>query len=188
MQKLDHDVVTAHIDAPPDVVYALVADVTRTPELSPEILSCTWLDGATGPAVGARFEAVNKAGRGPAWKNRPVVVTADPGREFAFARTELFAGTLVWRYRFEAHDTGTTVTESYEVTRPISRLGWFVIGRLYGCRNRRADLRAGMEQTMERIRDIVGRDTPPVTPAGGAPRSAAGRGGAASSGTGGPDR
>jgi hypothetical protein len=42
--------------------------VTRTPEFSPEILRCTWLDGGTGPAVGVRFEAVNKAGRGPAWK------------------------------------------------------------------------------------------------------------------------
>jgi hypothetical protein len=43
------------------------------------------------------------------------------------------------------------LTESYDVTRPVSRLGWFVIGRLYGCRDRRAELRAGMQQTVERI-------------------------------------
>jgi hypothetical protein len=54
MQTLDHDQVTLHIDAPPDVVHALVANVTRTPEFSPEIQRCTWLDGATGPAVGGR--------------------------------------------------------------------------------------------------------------------------------------
>ena len=44
---------------PPEEVYDLVADVTRMSEFSPEVVSCRWLDGATGPAVGARFEAVN---------------------------------------------------------------------------------------------------------------------------------
>jgi hypothetical protein len=158
MQTLDHDHVTVHIDAPPDVVYALVADVTRTPEFSPEILRCTWLDGATGPAVGARFEAVNKVTRGPAWKNRPVVTAAQPGHEFAFSRTEKFSGTLVWRYRLQPDGDGTQLTESYEVTHPITRLGWFIIGRLFGCHDRRAELRAGMQQTVDRIRHTAERD------------------------------
>lgn len=55
MQTLDSDEVTVHIDAHPDVVYDLIADVTRMPEFSPEVIRCEWLDGATGPAVGARF-------------------------------------------------------------------------------------------------------------------------------------
>src|SRR5262249_51182476 len=101
MQSLDHDRVSLRIDAPPDVVYALVSDVTRTPQFSPEVRLCTWLDGATGPTVGARFEAVNQASQGRAWKNRPVVTVAEPGREFAFSRTEKFAGTIVWRYELE---------------------------------------------------------------------------------------
>ena len=155
MQTLDHDAVSLHIDAPPEAVYALVADVTRTPEFSPEILRCSWLDGATGPVVGARFESVNKAGRGPAWRNRPVVTVADPGREFTFSRTERFTGTIVWRYRLEPDGAGTRLTESYDVTEPISRLGWFVIGRLYGLHDRRTDLRAGMQHTLQRIRDAA---------------------------------
>lgn len=168
MQTLDHDRVSVHIGAPPDVAYDLVADVTRTPEFSPEIARCTWLDGAAGPAAGARFEAVNKASRGPAWKNRPVVTAAQPGREFAFSRTEKLSGTLVWRYRLEPDGAGTRLTESYEVTRPVSRLGWFIIGRLYGCHNRRAELRAGMDQTVQRIRETAERGiksghTPPDT-------------------------
>ncbi len=66
MQTLDTDRVSIHIDARPEEVYDIVADVTRTPEFSPEILKCTWLDGATGPTVGARFAAVNKVpGRPP---------------------------------------------------------------------------------------------------------------------------
>jgi hypothetical protein len=99
------------------------------------------------PVVVARI-----SGRGPG-SVRPVRV--------AFSRTERFAGTLVWRYQFEPGGTGTMVTESYEVTRPISRLGWFIIGRLYGLRDRRTDLRAGMQQTLQRIRETVEREDGP---------------------------
>jgi len=59
----------------------------------------------------------------------------------------------VWRYLFQPDGDGALVTESYEVTRPVSRLGWFIIGRLYGRHDRRADLRAGMEHTLHRIRE-----------------------------------
>lgn len=155
MQTLDRDEVSVHVDARPDQVYALVADVTRTPEFSPEILRCTWLDGATGPAVGARFEAVNKVPRRPPWKNRPVVTVADPGREFTFRRTEKAAGTIEWRYRMEPEGDGTRLTESYVVIEPISRLGWLVIDKVFGCRDRRTDLRNGMCQTLERIAATV---------------------------------
>ena len=152
MQTLDHDEVTIHIDSRPDEVYALIADVTRTPQFSPEVLSCVWLDGATGPAVGARFEATNKVRRGRSWKYRPVVTVAETGKEFAFSRTEKVTGTLVWRYRFQPAGTGTHVSESYEVTRPVSRVGWFVMERFFGSRDRRAELRAGMQQTLERLK------------------------------------
>jgi hypothetical protein len=161
MQTLDRDQVTTRIEAPPDRVYALVADVTRTPELSPEVVSCAWLDGATEAAVGSRFEAVNKGRRGPTWKNRPVVLAAEPGREFAFSRTEKLSGTVVWRYRLAPEGAGTQVTESYEVTRPVSRIGWFVIERLFGGRDRRSDLRHGMEETLERLRQVAEREQTP---------------------------
>jgi ligand-binding SRPBCC domain-containing protein len=163
IQELDHDQVSAHVDAPPEAVYAVVADVTRTPELSPEILECTWLDGATGPAVGARFKARNKVPNRPAWHNKPVVTVMDPGREFAFARTEPFGGTVEWRYRFEPDGDGTLVTESYEVTKPMGRVGWFIIGTLFARKDRRSDLRSGIEQTLERLRALVEREQASTT-------------------------
>jgi hypothetical protein len=157
MQTLDRDDVSLRVDASTDVLYALVSDVTRTPEFSPEIVRCSWLDGAHGPAVGARFEAVNRTSGGRSWKNKPVVRVADPGREFAFARTEPFAGTIVWRYRFERDGSGTLITESYEVEKPVGRIGWFVIERIFRAGNRREVLRAGMQQTLVRIRDTAQR-------------------------------
>jgi hypothetical protein len=58
------------------------------------------------------------AQRRPTWASRPVVTAASPGREFAFSRTERFAGTLVWRYQFEPDGTGTRLTESYHSLDP----------------------------------------------------------------------
>lgn len=157
IQDLDHDSVSLRMEASPEDVYTLVSDVTRTPEFSPEILKCTWLDGATGPAVGARFKARNKVSNGPAWNNKPVITVVDPGREFAFARTEPFAGTIEWKYVFEPDGTGTLVTESYTVTKKLSPVGWFIIGVLFGQKNRRADLHSGMEETLQRLRHAVER-------------------------------
>jgi hypothetical protein len=155
MQSLDHDEISIHIDAPPAAVYALIADVTRMPEFSPEIRKCTWLDGATGPAVGARFAAVNKLPNRPSWTNKPVVTVADPGHAFVVERTEKMAGTVEWRYELEPDGNGTKLIESYRVTRPISWFGWFIIGTLFARHDRRADLRAGMETTLERIRAVA---------------------------------
>jgi ribosome-associated toxin RatA of RatAB toxin-antitoxin module len=152
MQTLDRDEASIVVTASPRDVYALVADVTRTPEFSPEVTRCTWLDGARGPAVGARFEAVNTNARGKSWKNRPVVTVADPGSEFAVTRSEPFAGTLTWRYRFEPVEGGTRVTESYEVEKPVTRLGWFVIEHVFKDRDRRGALRDGMRTTLERLK------------------------------------
>jgi hypothetical protein len=157
-QQLDRDEVSTYVDASPYVVYDLVADVTRTPELSTDVVQCSWIDGASGPEVGARFKAVNTAGRGPKWSNKPVITVADRGREFAFSRTELIAGTLLWRYRFTPEGRGTKVTESYEVTKTLPLIGWFVIGTLYGQKDRRSDLHTSMQATLERLRRIAEKE------------------------------
>jgi Polyketide cyclase / dehydrase and lipid transport len=154
-QHLSHDSVSRYIAATPESLYDLVSDVTRTPELSDDIVSCAWLDGATGPAVGARFKAVNNGRGRPNWSNKPIVTVADPGRELVFARTEPFAGTIQWRYVFTPEDGGTVVTESYAVVRPLTVVGWFVIGVLYGHKDRATELRASMSATLERIAEVV---------------------------------
>jgi len=163
MQDLDRDELSTHMAASPETVYDLVADVTRTPEFSPEVKSCVWLDGATTAAVGARFKARNKVQRGPGWSNKPVVTVADRGREFTFTRTELGGGTMRWSYRFEPEGTGTRVTESYELERPMTALMWFVIGTICGRKDRRSDLRSGMQQTLERVKAVAEQSRAGVT-------------------------
>ena len=63
------------IAASPDVVYGVVSDVTRMGEWSPETVACEWIEGATGPSVGARFKGTNKRGIAR-WSTKPKVVAA----------------------------------------------------------------------------------------------------------------
>jgi uncharacterized protein YndB with AHSA1/START domain len=118
-ERKRHDDVSVDIAAPPERVYELVADITRMGEWSPECYQCSWAKGATGPAVGARFKAKNKGGRGPSWFNTPTVTAADPGREFAFNRSGPGIGSYTWRYTLEPIPTGTKLTESFDAERPL---------------------------------------------------------------------
>ena len=47
------------------------------------------------------------------------------------------------------------VTESYQVTKPMHPIGWFIIGVLFNRKDRTADLNAGMRETLERMRAVV---------------------------------
>ena len=147
-----HDEVSIDIAASPETVYGLVSDITRMGEWSPECRRCSWTGGATGPAVGARFHARNKGRRGPSWFNTPVVTVAEPGREFAFNRSGPGIGSYTWRYVFDASETGTRVTESYDVERPLPKAMNWVTEKWVGSADRDADLRTGMQVTLSRIK------------------------------------
>jgi hypothetical protein len=154
MRELTGDDVRRHIDADPQTLYALVSDVTRTPEWSPEVIECRWLDHAVGAAVGARFVARNKR-RWFTWSNTPVVEVADPAREFSICRTERGGGSIRWRYTFQPEGNGTQVIESYEVLRRVPR-GLHVILRLFfGVRDLEADLNANMRASLDRLAQIA---------------------------------
>ena len=47
-QDLTTDTVDRYIEARPEALYGIIADVTRTPEYTPDIVRVEWLDGATG--------------------------------------------------------------------------------------------------------------------------------------------
>jgi uncharacterized protein YndB with AHSA1/START domain len=147
------DSVTVHITAAPERVWALVSDITNTGKFSPETFEAEWLDGATGPAVGARFRGhVRRNGRWPVYWTKCTVTACEPGREFTFG-VDGPGGKAVntWRYRFEPSGDGTDVTESFELTdTPALRLYWKLAGRARG----RANVN-GMRTTLERIKAVA---------------------------------
>src|SRR5580704_15494579 len=147
-----HDSVTVHMDAPPDRVWDLVSDVTRIGSYSPETFEAEWLDGATGPEVGARFRGhVKRNGKGPVYWTSCTVLASEPGREFAFGVGARDKPLNTWRYRLEPAGDGTDVTESFELTdTAVLRLYWALLGWARGRTNRN-----GMRTTLERIKAEV---------------------------------
>jgi uncharacterized protein YndB with AHSA1/START domain len=147
-----HDSVTVHIEAPPEPIWELVSDVTRIGSYSPETFEAEWLDGATGPAVGAKFRGhVKRNGKGPIYWTTCTVIASDPGREFAFGVGEPGNALNTWRYRLEPSGDGTDVTESFELANTLPlRLYWLLLGWARGRTNRN-----GMRTTLERIKAEV---------------------------------
>jgi len=97
------------VSVPPEALYALVSDVTRTGEWSPVCRACWWEEGRPGE-VGSWFRGRNETPE-RTWETRSEVVAATPGREFSF----VVGGSLVrWAYTFEPVDGGTRLTESWE--------------------------------------------------------------------------
>src|SRR5205814_1005416 len=94
-------------------VYELLSDITRMGEWSPECQGGEWLDGASGPAVGATFRGHNRMGP-RRWSTTCEVVAADRGREFAFTVVVRGREATRWRYRLDPRDDGTEVRESFE--------------------------------------------------------------------------
>ncbi len=101
------------VDAPPDAVWNLVADISRMGEWSPECVRAHWEDGATGPEPGAHFHGYNRAGTFE-WDAPCVVTDCEPGKVFAFAVPRGGEPLNRWRFEFAPNGAGTTLTESFD--------------------------------------------------------------------------
>lgn len=140
--------VTKDIPAPADDVWALVADLPRMGEWSPENEGGEWLGGADGPAPGAKFRGSNRNGS-KTWKTVATIVDADPGRRLSFRVTAMGLKVSEWAYDIEPTDTGCRVTESWTDMRP----GFFKpIARLAtGVDDRISHTREGMAVTLDAL-------------------------------------
>ncbi|MEU0498829.1 SRPBCC family protein [Mycobacterium sp. NPDC006124] len=144
--------VTVAMDAPAQKVWDLVADVRNTGKFSPETFEAEWLDGATGPALGATFRGhVRRNEIGPVYWTTCRVTACDPGREFGFE--VLVAGRPVnnWHYRFTPAGGGTDVTESFRMSEGLLTT---LFGLFGGQLRKRRNVR-DMRKTLERIRAVV---------------------------------
>ncbi|GHE90059.1 cyclase [Amycolatopsis deserti] len=99
------------IDAPPERVWALVSDIGLMPEMSDELRSVEWLDGATGPAPGARFVGRSKHDALGEWAATSQVVECEPPRVFAWAVGDPDEPSATWRFRVEPRDGGTELSQ-----------------------------------------------------------------------------
>ncbi len=149
------------IDAPVDQVYALVSDVTRTGEWSPECVRCRWLDGATNAEEGARYRGTSRNGW-RRWSTTSTIRTADVETGLTWDVTYLGRPVARWRYGFETlADDRTRLTESVD----DQRERWLraVSPWITGSRDRAGRNTDTIGTTLERIKAIV-EDAPRPAP------------------------
>jgi uncharacterized protein YndB with AHSA1/START domain len=105
---------TIHIIVPAERVWDLITDVERIVEFSPECIKVEWLNGATAPAVGARFAGMSRIGAFE-WTRNCTIIVYDEPTVFAY---EVFdeADELPqsrWRFEIAPDATGTTLTQHF---------------------------------------------------------------------------
>lgn len=155
--------VSIDVDRPAGEVFGLVTDVARIGAFSPECVEAEWIDGADGPAVGARFEGTNRIdGDGfiYRWTRPCTVVIFDPPRRFGYTVGDRFDGSPAGDWTFDVAPTGTAscrLTQTFahrphglsavrlQADAEPQRASELVAGRVHG-------LRAGMTATLQAMK------------------------------------
>ena len=159
------------IDCDVSDAWALVTDVSRIGEFSPECVESRWLDGL-GPAVGNRFEGTNRVtgeldGEQHEFEwTRPCTITmCEPDRLFAYTVGDRYDGTAATDWEFELVAIGPSrcrVVQTFR-HRPdglsgIRHRADVDPGRAEEIVRARTDaLRAGMRETLSRMKAALER-------------------------------
>lgn len=107
--------VEVEINASPERVWQLISDISLPAKFSPEFQGAMWLDGATEPALGARFEGHNKHPAIGEWTTTSVVTAADPGREFSYAVTDADSPSASWWFFIEPNGRGVVLRQKMQI-------------------------------------------------------------------------
>ncbi len=146
--QLEH---TIEIAAEPAQVWALVTDVPRMSQWSPQVVKSTVKGGEV--RDGAKFRNLNR--RGPLfWPTNGKVVRCEPHHDFAFRIAE---NKTVWSFQLTpTADGGTRVTQRRETPHGISTLSKVMTKvALGGQKKFTAELDAGMTQTLARMKSEI---------------------------------
>lgn len=138
------------IAAPPVAVWALVTDLPRMAQWSPQVLK-TFVRGGV-VRQGATMVNLNR--RGPlVWPTQSQVVRFEPHRDFAFRIKENWS---IWSFELEPTETGTRLTQRRETPRGVSGISTFLTAKVLGGKETfEAELLEGMRQTLQRIKAEV---------------------------------
>lgn len=137
------------VAVPPNEVYAAVSDLHRMAVWSSECFAVwVWRRQGSQPE---RFIGWNRRA-GYLWFTTCRVVTAEPGREFAFDVSTFGQPVSRWGYRLTPTDGGTLITEYWQDRR--NRMS-VTLGRVFTgsvAKRRPQANRDGMRRTLSRIK------------------------------------
>ncbi|MEU5052845.1 SRPBCC family protein [Streptomyces sp. NPDC021096] len=159
-----------HIAAAPGEVWKLVTDIGLPARLSPELQRTEWLEGATGPELGASFAGYNRHPAAGEWRTVSHVVGLDPERRFAWAVTDpenRYGGgpadpahpLATWAFELRPEEGGTVLRHSARLGPAPSGLS-AVIDRMPEREEelltmRLGELRTGIRATLEGVKRLA---------------------------------
>ncbi|WP_433660088.1 SRPBCC family protein [Nocardia sp. CA-128927] len=137
------------ISAPPDQVWAVVSDLKRMPEFSPQ---CVRMLPLGTPKAGTWVLNLNTDGK-KYWPTTARIVRYEPNQAFAFKINE---NRSIWSYTLEPTETGTRLIERRDVPNGTS---WFsrksIDAALGGEAPFEELLVRGMNETLGKIKTVV---------------------------------
>ncbi|GAB2701122.1 SRPBCC family protein [Nocardia thraciensis] len=137
---------TVDIAAPRERVWAVVSDLKRMPEFSPNTVRMLPLGT---PRAGTWTVNLNRDG-GKFYPTTSRIVRFEPNEAFAFRMNE--NGT-VWSYTLESTDTGTRLIERRDVPNGVRKPVRLMIDRFLGGEQQfEANLVRGMNETLGKIK------------------------------------
>jgi Polyketide cyclase / dehydrase and lipid transport len=147
------------IDASPRRVWELVSDIQLMPTISQELQSIEWLDGATAPAVAAKFVGHSKHEALGEWATTSHVIECEPERVLAWAVEDPSNPTAIWRFRLEPKDGGTELSQWMQMGPVRSGLS-FAIDRMPDKEQkivfvRMREFERGMTFTLDQIKKLA---------------------------------
>lgn len=94
------------VDASTPVVWPLIADIELPARFSSEFRGAAWLDGVTGPSLGARFLGTNANPAAGSWQTVCTIVDYVPERRFGYVVNaadgiDLERPAAAWRFELE---------------------------------------------------------------------------------------
>lgn len=141
------------VAATPEQVWAVLADVSRMPAWSPELVRMVPLKRG-GLRLGQWYLGLNRR-KGVLWPTRSVISRLEPARAIAW---DVPTNGSRWIYELADDPAGTRVVERRPVPRP-GGINWigntFARLALGGVADHADELEAGMAQTLARLKTAV---------------------------------
>lgn len=139
---------TIDVDAPTVKVWALVSDLPRMASWSPQVVKTIVRGGPV--QLGTRTLNINRRGL-LVWPTRAKVVRFEPHSEIALRIKDNYT---IWSFTLESSESGgTRITQRRAAPDGISKVSIRLVNAALGGQQQFTDeLRAGMQQTLSRIK------------------------------------
>jgi hypothetical protein len=151
--------VSVAIAATPQALWALVSDIQLPARFSSEFRGAEWLDGATGPALGARFRGRNYHPALGEWETTSTICEYQPERTFGWSVGRPERPAARWRFILVPQASGTRLTQWVQIGPARSGIN-LAIDAMPGkesriLHRRLAEHRANMQATIAGIKAIA---------------------------------